>query len=128
MRTGFNALKLSIAGFIIPYLFVYNPAMLLIETEGIAVNAREFAFPPAIEVILITLTAIIGIIGLSAAVEGYFKTRMNIVTSILLGAGALLMIVPETYTDIIGVIIVLGIFALNYVKERKETKTAVSSG
>lgn len=128
MRTGFNALKLSIAGFIIPYLFVYNPAMLLIETEGIATNAREFAFPPAIEVIMITITAIIGIIGLSAAAEGYFKTRLNIVTSILLGAGALLLIVPETYTDIIGLVVVLGIFALNYMKERKEHRAAVSSG
>ncbi|WP_281863924.1 TRAP transporter permease [Planomicrobium okeanokoites] len=128
MRTGFNALKLSIAGFIIPYLFVYNPAMLLIETEGIATNAREFAFPPAIEVILITITAVIGIIGLSAAVEGYFKTRLNIVTSILLGAGALLLIVPETYTDIIGLVIVLGIFALNFIKDKREHKAAVSSG
>ncbi|QHJ69167.1 TRAP transporter permease [Planococcus halotolerans] len=128
MRTGFNALKLSIAGFIIPYLFVYNPAMLLIETEGIAVNAREFAFPPAIEVILITITAVIGIIGLSAAVEGYFKTRLNIVTSILLGAGALLLIVPETFTDVIGLVVVLGIFALNYLKDKREHKAAVSSG
>lgn len=128
MRTGFNALKLSIAGFIIPYLFVYNPAMLLIETEGIAVNAREFAFPPAIEVILITITAVIGIIGLSAAVEGYFRTRLNIVTSILLGAGALLLIVPETFTDVIGLVVVLGIFALNYVKDKREHKAAVSSG
>lgn len=128
MRTGFNALKLSIAGFIIPYLFVYNPAMLLIETEGIATNAREFAFPPAIEVILITITAVIGIIGLSAAVEGYFKTRMNVVTSILLGAGALLLIVPENFTDIIGMVIVLGIFALNFIKERREHRAAVSSG
>lgn len=128
MRTGFNALKLSIAGFIIPYLFVYNPAMLLIETADIAVNAKEFALPPALEVISITITAIIGIIGLSAAVEGYFKTRLNLFLQVLLGAGALLLIVPETITDIIGLAIVLGIFALNYVKNKKENTQAVSSG
>ncbi|HSP22069.1 MAG TPA: TRAP transporter permease [Planococcus sp. (in: firmicutes)] len=128
MRTGFNALKLSIAGFIIPYLFVYNPAMLLIETTGIAVNAKEFAFPPALEVIAITITAIIGIIGLSAAVEGYFKTRLNVFMQVLLGAGALLLIVPETITDIIGLVIVLGIFVLNSIKNKKENTEAVSSG
>ncbi|TAA71685.1 TRAP transporter permease [Planococcus salinarum] len=128
MRTGFNALKLSIAGFIIPYLFVYNPAMLLIETEGIATNAREFEFPPVLEVLLITITAIIGIIALSAAVEGYFKTRMNVVTSILLGAGALLLIFPENFTDVIGMIVVLGIFAMNYLKNKRENYAAVLSG
>ena len=45
MRTGFQALKLSLAGFIVPFLFVYNPAMLMIDTANVAVNAREFAFP-----------------------------------------------------------------------------------
>ncbi|HJE75443.1 MAG TPA: TRAP transporter permease, partial [Acinetobacter johnsonii] len=44
MRTGFQALKLSLAGFIVPFLFVYNPAMLMIDTANVAVNAREFAF------------------------------------------------------------------------------------
>ncbi|MCM3611609.1 hypothetical protein M4S82_10125 [Planococcus sp. MERTA32b] len=72
--------------------------------------------------------AIIGIIGLSAAAEDYFRTRLNIVTSILLGAGALLLIVPETYTDIIGLVVVLGIFALNFIKDKRENKPAVSSG
>lgn len=122
MRTGFNALKLAIAGFIIPYLFVYNPAMLMIDTTDVAVNATEFALPPIIEIVMITVTAIIGIIALSAAVEGYFQTRMNVVTRILLGAGALMTIVPETLTDTIGLIIVLGIFALNYMNARKKNQ------
>lgn len=123
MRTGFNALKLAIAGFIIPYLFVYNPAMLMIDTTDIAVNATEFALPPIFDIVLITVTAIIGIIALSACAEGYFKTRMNVVTRILLGVGALMTIFPEPLTDTIGLAIVLGIFALNYFNARKENQT-----
>ena len=123
MRTGFNALKLAIAGFIIPYLFVYNPAMLMIDTTDIAVNATEFALPPIFDIVLITVTAIIGIIALSACAEGYFKTRMNVVTRILLGVGALMTIFPEPLTDTIGLAIVLGIFALNYFHARKENQT-----
>ena len=127
MRTGFNALRLSIAGFIIPYLFVYNPAMLMIDTTDIAVNATEFALPPIWEIILITITAIIGIIGLSAAAEGYFQTRLNVLFRIVLGAGALMLIVPETLTDIIGLTIVLGIFVINFFKSKKDnTATAAS--
>ena len=42
MRTGFQALKLSLAGFIVPFLFVYNPAMLMIDTANVAVNYCEY--------------------------------------------------------------------------------------
>jgi TRAP transporter 4TM/12TM fusion protein len=122
MRTGFNALKLSIAGFIIPYLFVYNPAMLMIDTTDIAINARDFAMPPITEIVLITVTSIIGIIALSAAVEGYFKTRLNVLLRIIVGAGALMMIFPEAYTDIAGILIVGVGLALNYIRGLKEEK------
>ncbi len=121
MKTGFQALKLSIAGFIIPYLFVYNPAMLMIDTTGVATNAKEFPLPEISAIILIVLTSIVGILALSAAVEGYFKTHMNIVTRILLGAGALLLIVPETYTDVIGLLVV-GIMVTYNVRVSKKLK------
>ncbi|ANU12048.1 hypothetical protein A1A1_03032 [Planococcus antarcticus DSM 14505] len=127
MRTGLNALRLSIAGFIIPYLFVYNPAMLMIDTTDIAVNATEFALPPIWEIMTITITAIIGIIGLSAAAEGYFQTRLNLLFRIVLGAGALLLIVPETLTDIIGLTIVLGIFVINFMKSKKENAATAAT-
>ncbi|MGJ9457577.1 TRAP transporter permease [Oceanobacillus sp. CF4.6] len=126
MRTGFIALRLALAGFIIPYLFVYNPAMLLIDTTGLPVNATEFPFPPIMEVILITATALIGIIGLGAALEGYFKTYLNVVFRIILGAGSLMMIVPETTTDIVGLLIVAVVFALNYIKNKKDTNAIES--
>ncbi len=63
MRTGFQALKLSLAGFIVPFLFVYNPAMLMIDTANVAVNAREFAFPAWTTIVSIVFTSVVGYFG-----------------------------------------------------------------
>lgn len=126
MKTGFHALKLATAGFLIPYLFVYNPAMLMLDTTGVAANAREFGMAAPLDIVLVTVTAVIGIIGLSAAIEGYFRNELNLIGRLVLGAGALMMIIPETYTDIAGVVIVAAVFVFNWLKEkRKSTPAAV---
>jgi len=128
MRTGFLALRLSLAGFIVPFLFVYNPAMLMIDTTNIAVNAKEFALPAWNVILSITVTSIVGILALGAAVEGYFKTTMSWFWRIFLGVGALMMIVPETMTDVIGTIMVIIAIGFNIIQARKEntvtTKTS----
>lgn len=124
MRTGFQALKLSLAGFIVPFLFVYNPAMLMIDTTGVAVNAREFAFPAWTTIVSIGFTSVVGIIALGAAVEGYFKTSMNWFWRIFLGIGALLMIVPETITDLVGMAMVAIAIVMNYMHAKKHLQTA----
>lgn len=120
MRTGFLALRLSLAGFIVPFLFVYNPAMLMIDTTNIAVNAKEFGLPAWNVILSITITSIVGILALGAAVEGYFKTAMNWFWRIFLGVGALMMIVPETMTDIIGTIMVIIAIGFNIIQARRE--------
>lgn len=120
MKTGFAALKLALAGFIIPYLFVYNPAMLMIDTTGIAVNAKEFPMAPISSIIIITITAIIGIVALSAAAEGFFLSRLNWLLRIILFVGALCLIIPETYTDFIGFVIVACILGYDYVRSKKQ--------
>ncbi|MFS0750856.1 TRAP transporter permease [Oceanobacillus sp. 1P07AA] len=120
MRTGFTALRLSLAGFLIPYMFVYNPAMLFIDPSGLAVNATEFPFPPIIEVVIITVTAIIGIIGFGAALEGFYKMELQWLIRIILGIGSLLLIIPESYTDIIGIIIVILIFGWKTIQYKKQ--------
>ncbi|WP_157087683.1 TRAP transporter permease [Oceanobacillus damuensis] len=127
MRTGFTALRLALAGFIIPYLFVYNPAMLLVDVTGLPVNATEFPLPPMMEVILITITAVIGIVGLGAALEGYFQTYVNVFLRIILGAGSLMMIIPETVTDIIGFIVVAVVFAVNIIKSNRDASVPKSA-
>ena len=113
MKTGFQSLKLALAGFIVPFMFIYNPTMLMIDPAGLAVTAKEFPLPPVMEIITVVLTSVVGVIGLSAAVEGYFKGVMNPLMRVALAVGALLLIYPELMTDLAGAIIVLGIAAWN---------------
>jgi TRAP-type uncharacterized transport system fused permease subunit len=108
MRTAFNATKLAIAAFIIPYVFCFSPAMLLIETT-------------TMEVILIAVTSLVGIFGVASALEGYFFTNMGIVDRLLLAVGGLMMIVPGTMTDIIGLALIAAGIVLQYMKRGKKT-------
>ena len=123
MRTGFQALKLSLAGFIVPFLFVYNPAMLMIDTANVAVNAREFAFPVWTTIVSIVFTSVVGILALGAAVEGYFKVGLNWFWRIFLGVGALCMIIPETVTDIIGIVMVVIAISINIMQAKKQNQS-----
>ena len=93
MKTAFTASRLAIAAFIVPYMFCFNPAMLLIETNALAVT-------------IIIITAIIGIFGVAAGMEGYCFADMSLVIRIMSICGGLLLIYPETVTDIIGLALV----------------------
>lgn len=99
MRTALNASKLAIGAFLIPYIFCLNPAMLLIDT-----NVPEF--------VMIIITSVIGMFAISAAIEGYMTTTLNPVFRIVLAAAGLMLIYPGTVTDIIGIVITVGIFAI----------------
>ncbi|MGM9944658.1 MAG: TRAP transporter permease [Lysinibacillus sp.] len=121
MRTSFISVRLAIAGFMVPFLFVYQPALLMIDTTNIATNATEFSMAPIGTILLVAVTAIIGITGLSAAIEGYFSTNLGVVERVVLGAASLGMIIPETYSTIIGTVIVAVIFLLNYLKNKKNS-------
>jgi TRAP-type uncharacterized transport system fused permease subunit len=95
MRTGFIAWRLALAGFILPFMWVYNPALLLIGSPGTVAVA--------------VVTAMVGIGSLAAAVQGYlFGLRAPWYLRLLLFAGALGLIKPGTTTDLLG----LGLVAL----------------
>lgn len=125
MYTGFQALKLSLAGFLIPYLFVYEPSLLMIDPSGLETSAKEFPLPAFSDVALNVTTAIIGIIGLCAALEGYFRTNINIVLRILLFGGAFASIIPGMLSDGIGLSIILVVFVVNFLKDKKQTVETV---
>lgn len=63
MRTGFQSMKLALAGYIIPFIFVFNPALLLQDTSWI-------------EAIIVTATAVAGVLLLAIAVEGFFMEKV----------------------------------------------------
>lgn len=126
MKTGFISLRLSIAGFIVPFIFVYEPAMLLINPAGLPANATEFPFAAIPQIIMVAISSSVAVIAISAAVEGYIKTHLNVITRLILGISSLLLIVPELLTDMIGYTIIIVIFVLNYIKSKKEPPAAVS--
>ncbi|PTL37526.1 hypothetical protein C6Y45_16135 [Alkalicoccus saliphilus] len=93
MRTGITALKLGIAAFIVPYMFVYGPSLLLIgDYSAIAVNA---------------FTAVIGIMGVAAAVEGWVFRHAFWYERILLLSGSIMLVQPGILFDGIGVVLLL---------------------
>lgn len=105
MRTAFNATKMAIAAFLIPYVFCFSPEMLLIETN-------------ALSVVILYTTSLIGIIGIASALEGYFVANMGITDRILFIAGGLLMVSPGTLTDAFGLALIAAGVVLQFVKKR----------
>lgn len=104
-KTGFIAMKLAVAGFIVPFMFVFAPEMLLIDAT-------------VWSVIIVSLTSILGVLMLSAAIEGYFIRSINIGLRILVAIGGLLLIYPGYLTASIG----LGIFVLLILTNLKQKK------
>ena len=105
-RTGVFAFKLSLSGFILPFMFVYNPVLLM---QG-----------GALEIIQSLITALLGIYSLSAALEKFvFKWNINQAERLVLLASALLIIIPGTITDLIGFAVLLGIFLIKTAEEKK---------
>ena len=113
LRTGVNAAKLAIAAFIIPYMFVLSPVILMID-----------ATIPGL--VMTTLTAIIGMIALSSALIGYLADNCRIYERILLAAGGLMLIDPGMVTDLTGIAIfaLVLFFQLKRKKGRTATQTA----
>lgn len=105
MKTAFTASRLAIAAFIVPYMFCLSPALLMIDTT-------------AMEVILISATAIIGIFGLASGLEGYCFTDMNKIIRVLTVIGGLLLIYPGIATDGIGFVLVIGSLSFQYLSSR----------
>jgi TRAP transporter 4TM/12TM fusion protein len=112
MRTALEATKLAIGAFIVPYMFVYNPAMLLINTN-------------AFEVTSIIITALIGMFGISAALEGYVFRKTLVIERILFGAAGLLLIFPETTTDIIGLVVITILVVFQFLQKLKHQRAGV---
>ncbi|MBE5781677.1 MAG: TRAP transporter permease [Clostridiales bacterium] len=92
-RTGLNAVKLAIAAFIVPYIFVFNNKMLFIGAQWY-------------DILQIGVTSIIGMIGVAAALEGYMTRHAHLLQRILFLAGGLLLIEPGLMTDIVGIVII----------------------
>ena len=111
MRTGVNATKLAIAAFIIPYIFAMSPSLLLMN-EGFVSAA------------LGVVTAVVGMFGVSMGLEGFLRGKVAWPLRILTVAGGLLLIYPGTLTDVIGVLLVGGVVAFQWLHGRRTAAAA----
>lgn len=105
LKTGVNASKLAIAAFIIPYIFVLSPVILMMEGT-------------AVDLLLSTVTALIGMVALSSALIGYLADNCRTPERILLVVGGLLMIKPGLLTDVVGIAIF--VIILLFQQKRKQ--------
>jgi len=114
MKTAFVSTKLAIAAFIVPYAFALNPAMLFINVTSVW------------QVIMIVVTSLVGIFGVSAALEGYLLTRMNWIQRILSAAAGILLIDPNGITDIVGIAMIAVVIVWQILQKNITKNKAVS--
>ena len=109
LKTGVEATKVAIAAFLIPFIFVFNPQMLML-------NAAWY------EVAWIAITATVGMVGIGIAVEKFWTSKVNIFEQLIALAGGLMLIAPGIVTDIAGIAcIALIMFLQNRKKLSKAT-------
>jgi TRAP-type uncharacterized transport system fused permease subunit len=113
MKTAFNATKLAIAAFIVPYIFALNPAMLFEFDPGTSTAMI------VVQVVLICVTSLLGIFGVAAALNGFLFRPMNPLFRVAMAAGGLCMMYPGILTDVIGLVVVGGIYLLMRASAKK---------
>lgn len=105
MKTGLQSVKLSIAGFIVPFMFVYSPQLMLINTTWT-------------EGIWVTLSACLGVFLIAVTTEGYLYAPVNGFYRIITAAGALCLIESGIITDIFGLVVLALIIFLQKKKAK----------
>ena len=115
MKTGVTATKLAIAAFIVPYIFAYNPVMLFENVDGWWHVAQ------------ISVTAVMGLFGIAAALNGYLYRHIHWTLRLVLVAGGLCMMVPGTLTDVVGLALVLAVIFYQRVSAKKDSGPAVTA-
>lgn len=112
MKTGWTACRVGLAAFIVPYMFVFNPALLMSGQVH--------------QILWVTFTGLVGVTLLSCATIGWFLESMAKWERFLLAASAILLIEPRLITDI-GAVVFLIPVALNQIRLRKATKKTSSA-
>ena len=97
--TGVQAMKLAIAGFVVPYMFVFAHSMLMVDATWLNVAT-------------VAATGIVGVLLLAVAVEGYLRRELSAVWRVLALAGALALIYPGWLSDGFGAAVAVALFAM----------------
>jgi TRAP transporter 4TM/12TM fusion protein len=108
IKTGITATRLAITAFIIPYIFVFNPSMLFIDTT-------------ILEVIRIVITSCIGMFGLAIGLEGYMLKKIPLLERLMAIGGGLLLIDPGLFSDIIGLVLIALVVCIQVFGTKRRT-------
>ena len=109
-KLGFVAWKLGLAGYILPFMFVYNSELLMMGNPFNVTRA--------------VITSLIGVYALSAGLEGFLKTKLSWILRIVLIMTAFLLLDTGILTDVIGIAIVGTSYAWSHIKSKQEVDIA----
>jgi TRAP transporter 4TM/12TM fusion protein len=109
--TGWMAVRLAAAVYIVPFVMIYNPAMILIGS-----------WPMVIQSIV---TCIVGIFGLAIAVQGFLFREVSVPERILAGISALMLLHGGTETDIIGAALLCIVLLIQWIRKRNFRKRPI---
>lgn len=112
MKTGVASVKLALAGFIIPFMFVFNNELLLLNTTWLIATR-------------VALTSMVGVILIGVAIEGYVVKNVPILLRIASFGGALLLISANTIQDIAGIIIIAILVIQQFYSLKKQNPKTV---
>ncbi|MCI8511916.1 MAG: TRAP transporter fused permease subunit [Lachnospiraceae bacterium] len=108
LKTAWISIRLSIGAFLVPFILIFNPGMILIGSTG--------------EIIRTTITSLFGIYALGAGFMGYLTRDLNWPTRLILVAAGVAMVDPGMVTDIAGIVVILGIVIGLTATRKKEKK------
>jgi TRAP transporter 4TM/12TM fusion protein len=109
MKTGVTAFKLALAGFLVPYIYVYNPMLLFIDVVPMVMVQAIF-------------TALLGVFLLAMATIGFYKAYLAWYMRIIALGGALGLLIPGTLTDLAGLAVLVLIYFIQTAKAKSIAK------
>ncbi len=112
MKTGLTATKLAIAAFVVPYVFAFSPAMLFVNVTSV------------FEIVQICISALIGIFGIAAGLNGFLVRPLNPVLRIILAIAGLCMVIPGTITDLFGLVVLIAIVGYEMGMKKKDEQVS----
>lgn len=113
MLTAALASKIALPSFFIPFIFVYNPELIMIGDP--------------VRILISSITAILGVLALSSSVFGYMQVKTNLIERLILFISSIMLIMPNILWSMIGLVLLIGIFLLQKRKEKFATVNEIEA-
>lgn len=108
MTTAVESVKLGLVAFLVPFMFIYGPELMMIGTAG--------------EIIPVIISSIVGVTALSIAIEGYFVNHAHWIERIILAISALLLLETSLWSDFVAYPVVIITLALHWIRYKNNNQ------